>query len=418
MAPANQARKITTHGPRRGPRVKRNHWRIPIAGALAGGLMAVSILAGTASGHATAASAGIKIGVLAPLTGAVAPEGAALEAGIKLAVKKIDASGGILGKPVTLYTLDTQATPALATQDARKLIQQDHVNVLYGTILGNESAPVEQLATQAKVVFMKQILDDYLHSNTCSPYYYKLGESDYQLQASLIPFMIHKYGKHVALVGDDYSFPHAYNQTAKTLIARAGGTVVTEQYSPLGTSEWSSTIGKLSAAKPDWVLSSVVGGDAIAFLKQAHSLGFKPAITGVSLNAEFYPALGGITNGSYVTVRYTDQINSPVNKAFVAAFRAANPGNATPIASVTANAYTGLLLLQKAINAQGSLSSAAILKGLKTVSLTNTIYGPGKISFNPANNVLSADIYLVKVSAGNVYKIVKNEGVTADPTKC
>jgi urea transport system substrate-binding protein len=399
--------------------VKRTSWRIPIAGTLAGGLMLLSILGSTASGSATAAASGpLKIGVLAPLTGSVAPEGAALMAGIKLAVAKIDASGGVLGKPITLYTLDTQANPSLATQDARKLIQQDQVNVLYGTILGNESAPVEKLATAAKIPFMKQILDDYLHSNTCSPYYYKLGESDYQLLSSLIPFMIHKYGKNVALVGDDYSFPHAYNQTAKTLIARAGGKVVTEQYSPLGTSEWSSTIGKLSAAKPSWVLSSVVGGDAIAFLKQAHSLGFKPSITGVSLNAEFYPALGGITNGSYVTVRYTDQINTATNRAFVKAYRAANAGNTAPIASVTANAYTGLQLLAKAINAQGSLSSSAILAGLKKVSLSNTIYWPGTISFNPSNNILSADIYLVQVEAGNVYKIIKNEGVTPDPTKC
>jgi urea transport system substrate-binding protein len=399
--------------------VKRRTWRIPLAGALAGGLMLLAILSSSASGSATAAAAGpLKLGVLAPLTGSVAPEGAALTAGIKLAVAKIDASGGVLGKPITLYTLDTQANPSLATLDARKLIEQDQVNVLYGTILGNESAPVEKLATAARIPFMKQILDDYLHSNTCSNYYYKLGESDYQLLSSLVPFMIHKYGKKVALVGDDYSFPHAYNETAKTLIARAGGTVVSEQYSPLGTSEWSSTIGKLSSAKPSWVLSSVVGGDAIAFLKQAHSLGFKAPITGVSLNAEFYPALGGITDGSYVTVRYTDQIATAANRAFVKAFRAANPGDAAPIASVTANAYTGLLLLAKAINAKGSLSSSAILAGLKTVSLSNTIYGPGTISFNPANNILSANIYLVQVEAANVYKIIKNEGVTPDPTKC
>lgn len=357
---------------------------------------------------------------MAPLTGPVAPEGKAMQQGFTLAVDEINAAGGVNGHPIAVATEDTKGTPSNATTAARKLIQQEKVGLLFGTILGDASIPVNKLATQAKVPLIKTIKDDYLHSPLCSEYFFKLGESDYQLLSPMLPFMIKKYGKRVALVGDDYSFPHAYNKTATSILKKSGGTVVAEEYAPLGTSDWSSVIGKLRAANPSFVLASVVGGDAIAFLKQGKKLGLldkHTPVTGTPLQQEFYPAVPNIVDGLYYPLRYSDQIDTPANKKFVAAFRKRYKGDA-PIAAVTANSYTAVHFIAKAVKSSGGASADDIVKGLRGAKLSDSVYGKKPISFDPKNNVLVTDIYLSRLEAGGKYTIVKDWGAISDPTKC
>jgi len=383
----------------------------------------LTALAGCSSGQKDSSGGGggqaLTVGLLAPLTGPVAPEGKAMQRGFDMAVAEVNAAGGVLGQPLKVVVEDDQGTPSVATTAARKLLQRDRVDVVFGTITGDTTIAVKQLVTQAKVPFMKAILDDYLHSPLCSRYFFKLGESDYQLLKPLAPFMAERFGRRVALVGSDYSFPHSYNQTAKPLLSAAGAQVVAEEYAPLGTAEWSSVIGKLKGARPDFVLSSVVGGDAIALLKQAQSLGLLKSseITGVSINQEFYPAVPTLMDGRWGTFRYSDQLDNPANRNFVADYRAKYQDQA-PIPSVTANAYVGVHLLAKAVAAAGGTDAEKIVAALAGVKLSDTVYGPEEISFDPGNQVLNTNIYLAQIASGGKYTISKGAGVTADPTKC
>jgi ABC-type branched-subunit amino acid transport system substrate-binding protein len=389
----------------------------------AAGLAAAGPLAacggGSSGGGSSTPKQTLTIGLLAPITGPVAPEGEALRRGFEMGVKLVNGKGGVLGSPVTFTVEDDQGTPSVATTAAKKLIQRDQVDMIFGTITGDTTLAVKQIAAQAKLIFMKAILDDYEHSDMCSELLFKLGESDAQLLKPSVPFMVSKYGRQVALVGSDYSFPHAYNATAKPLLDAAGAQVVAEEYSPLGTTEWSSVIGKLKAANPDFILSSVVGGDAIALLKQADALGLLKTvgITGVSLNQEFYPAVPDIMNGRYVTVRYTDQLDNSANQVFVQEYRTTYK-DTTPIAVVTANAYIGVQLLAAAMNAAGTTDAAKTADQLRKVTMSDTIYGPDQIAFDPNNQILDTAIYLTQIEPGGKYTVRQTAGVTADPTKC
>jgi ABC-type branched-subunit amino acid transport system substrate-binding protein len=393
--------------------------------AKAGGLALGASLLGAAGAFAApsayarrAAGGGLKIGLLTPVTGPLASVGTLIQRGFDMGIAHVNAAGGILGKQVTVYHEDDQGSVAPATTAAKKLLQQDKVDVLFGTVAGDTTIVVNKVATQAHTPFMKTLLDDYVNSPLCSPYFFKLGESDYQLNKSLIPFLVAKFGKRVALVGNDYSFPHAYFKTSKALLAKAHARVVAEEYAPLGTTDYSSVIGKLKAAKADWILGCVVGGDAVTFLKQADSLGLDTQkISGVTQSPEWYGAVPKQEDGAYNAVRYTDRLTNGPSKAFVAAYRKKYKDKG-PLASVTVNSYMGVLLLAKAVNAAGTSDGPKIASGLGKVSLTNTLYGPAKISFNPRNNLLDTNIYIVHIQPGGKLEIVRNAGTVADPSKC
>ena len=50
--------------------------------------------------------------------------------------------------------------------------------------------------------------------------------------------------------------------------------------------------------------------------------------------------------------------------------------------------------------------------------MSDTIYGPDQIAFDPNNQILNTNIYLTQIEPGGKYTVRQTAGVTADPTKC
>lgn len=400
-------------GPRMSRRLSRQGWRAFAATAV---LAAVAATAGCgAVGSSASTSSGpLKIGLLAPVTGPVAADGIPLKRGFELAVKKVNHDGGVLGKPVQVFFQNDEADPATATQAAQKLINQDHVDFLFGTVTGDVALAVGKIANAAHVPFATAEMGSVSY---CSPYIWPFGETNLMLLKPLVPEMVKRYGPNVALVGSDYVFPRQFNGQAKGLIAKAGGRVVDEEYSPLGTSDWQSVINRLGQAKPDWVLSAVVGGDAVAFVKQAQQFGLldRAPVTGISLIQSYYPPLASIVDGSLLTGRYSDQLPTAENQAFVSAYRAAYGAQDGPIVSVAPNAYDGMRFIAKAVQQAGQTDPSTILEAMQKVHMRG-IFGPDE--HFTGNHVFQTPMHLQKIAAGGKYVSLRDYQSVSDPSPC
>ncbi|MCW4385645.1 ABC transporter substrate-binding protein [Salinibacterium sp. SYSU T00001] len=319
-----------------------------------------------------------KVGLISPVTGPVVQEATAMQRGFELAIEKINAEGGVLGQPVEVVTVDDQADAAKSTQLAQRLISQDQVDYIFGTIPGDTTAAVAQVAESAKVPFSSAILGN---AGVCGQYFFPFGEPNASLLNGLLPQMIADHGTKVALVGNDYAFPRGYFADARTVLEELGATVVLEEYSPMGTADWQPVISKIKAAAPDWVLTAVVGADATALVTQADQAGILDSMgfTGVSLIADFYPGLTDRMHGLTLVGRYSDQLDNEANKEFVDAFREAYDFS-DPIPSVAANAYEGMLMIADAVEQAGSTEGADIAKALGEGEVENGVFGGG--SFN------------------------------------
>src|ERR1700726_4272498 len=98
------------------------------------------------------------------------------------------------------------------------------------------------------------------------------GQEATQSVIPAVNWLAQNKGKKFYLIGSDYIWPRTTNRIARPTIAKAGGTVVGEDYFPLGNVEFSSVINKIKAAKPDVILSTVVGGSNVALYKQLNSV--------------------------------------------------------------------------------------------------------------------------------------------------
>ena len=388
------------------------------AGRLALGLAGGSMLAGLTTTRARADFTGsrpFKIGFVAPLTGPVAPEGLSMQRGFDLGLEHLNAAGGIAGQKVEAVTQDTKADPAVVTTVVKKFIQEEKVDMILGTITNDEEDAAARIgaAAHTPVMFIEA---GYWHA-FCNTTAVLMGENSFDLCAPLVPFMAEKFGKKFLLIGSDFSFPHAYLGVAKKYIAQVGGSVVDELYAPLGTPDWSSSIAKIKAAKPDVIFSGVVGGDAIGFAKQAKDLGLLPDghLTGVNLQPEFYPAMGGAVDGQYACVRYSEEIDNPDNAQFKAAYK--KKYGEGPIPLVGSTAYYAPRFIKAAVEKAGSYDKEKVFAAFKGAQAQTTV-SDKPLTIDPTTMGVGYPMYICQIQPGGLYKIVKEVGFVKNDLQC
>ncbi|MDO8381515.1 substrate-binding protein [Microbacterium sp.] len=343
-----------------------------------------------------------RLGLVAPTTGVASLEGNSLVAGAELAIEAVNADGGVLGHPIEVFVVDDKSDAATSTQVTQQLIRQNDVDYVLGTIAGDTSVAAGSVAAEADVPFSTVVNGTV---EFCSPHFWPFGASERMMVEDLIPSMIEQYGPRVGLVGNDYIFPRTYHSVASDIIAENGGEVVAEEYSPLGTADWQPVIGKLENADPDWILTAVVGGDAVSFMTQADQFGLLTdrGVTGTTSQQEFYGALGPILEGRTTVLQYSDQTPGAENEAFVEAYRAEH-GDQGSISAIAATAYEAVRFIAAAVNEAGGYDADAISEQMSTIRLDGLL---GDLGFREDNHYVSSDMVLVQIDEGGVYSTVE-----------
>jgi ABC-type branched-subunit amino acid transport system substrate-binding protein len=387
-------------------------------GAASGALLA----SGPHLGHLAAAqstpAAGepITIGLLAPVTGVFADFGDAMTKATDLVVSKVNDEGGILGRPLVVIAEDDQGDPAVATERARKLLVQDNVDILMGTVSSATTLAVLPVVDQAKKVFFYPVDGE---DKTClagggtNPLVFGLGDTAQQRLVRFVPKMVELAGTEWYFIGNDYVFPRSVNAVAIPFLEEAGGSVVAEEYVPLGTSDYRTVIDKIANSGATVVFSTTVGTDGVAFTKQAREGGLfdRMTITGVATFApEVYGGLQGFADGILTAERYTEAIDNPVNKEFVESFRETYDFQ-LPIGGTAAACYGAVLLWREAAAKAGSFEPEPFAKACEGLAMT---LPQGDVEIEASNHLLKQHIYMTKIE-NDAYLIEEDFGQVAHP---
>ena len=101
----------------------------------------------------------IKVGLIQPLSGPIAAAGSYITNGAKIAVERINAKGGVLGRPLELIIEDNKSDPAETRNAAEKLIVRDKVPVIIGAWGSSMTLAMMPLAAQAQDTTDTKTLD-------------------------------------------------------------------------------------------------------------------------------------------------------------------------------------------------------------------------------------------------------------------
>jgi branched-chain amino acid transport system substrate-binding protein len=248
------------------------------------------------------AAENIRIGLLEPYTGVYAANGQNETNGFQMAVDAWNKRGGVMGRKVELVKEDEQNDPGVGAQKARKLVNQDKVVALVGTVSSAVSLSVAGASYDLKTLFIDSggHTDDVTGKNchwnvfrTCHSTWMETHATGYALAK--------RFGKRWYMITPDYAYGHALEVGYKDVLQRVGGQVVGNELAPLGTTDFSPYLTKVDAAKPDLLLVLSQGDDYVNCLKQANQFGLlkKYAVGGPQVEIEPLWSLPPEARGGY-----------------------------------------------------------------------------------------------------------------------
>ncbi len=245
-------------------------------------LTTVSLTALLAAGPVQAADK-IKVGVLATLEGTYTVLGEDGVRGLKTALAVMGTKHG--GKDIELIIQSTDASPDSAVRGARKLVEQDKVDLVIGPLSGSEGIAIRDYSkTQPQTTFINGI-SGALETTYVTPSenFFRFNTDGSQWSAGLGNYVYNEKGyKSVATIGEDYSFIYTQVFGFVTEFCAAGGEVTDRLWVPLGTKDFGSIIASLPD-DVDAIYLGLGGGDAVNFLNQYQQAGGDAKLIGGSI---------------------------------------------------------------------------------------------------------------------------------------
>jgi branched-chain amino acid transport system substrate-binding protein len=375
------------------------HRRHVLKGA---GLAAV---AGFAPRLARAQAKPVKIGLIAPMTGPTTSTGRMLEAGARLFLA--EAGDTVAGRKIELIVRDDTGVADITRRIAQELVANDGAEVLAGfglTPLALAAAPIAAQAKVPQIVMMAGTAN----VTEKSPF---IVRSCFTQPQTTVPMAVwaraNNIGSVITLVAD-YA-PGLDTEAAFVGQFQSGGGKVLETIRvPLSSRDFSPFLQRAADAKPDALFVFVPTGLGAALMKQyvergLDKAGIKVLGEGSVTEDDVLTQMDDSVLGMVTSHHYSAAHDSPENKAFVAAFRAANGGRRPN--HVAVHAYDGLRLVYEALKkTNGDAGGEVLVNAMKGLSWTSP---RGPFSIDPATREPIQNIYIRRVEkqGGELYNV-------------
>jgi urea transport system substrate-binding protein len=319
----------------------------------------------TSSGGSASAPADddtIKVGILHSLSGTMAISETTVVQAEELAIKEINAAGGVLGKQIVAVVEDGASNWPTFNEKAIKLIDEDQVAVVFGCwTSASRKAVKDTFETKDHMLWYPVQYE----GQECSKNIFYTGAAPNQQIEPAVEWLLENKGKQFFLVGSDYVFPRTANNIIKEQLKESGGETVGEDYLPLGDTEVTPIITKIRQVLPDGgvIFNSLNGDSNVAFFKQLQGAGLTPdkyPVMSVSIAEEEVRQIGkDFLIGHYAAWNYFQTVDTPENATWVEAFKAEYGEDRVTNDPMEA-AYIMVYLWKQAVEAAGSTDIEAV----------------------------------------------------------
>ncbi len=370
-------------------------------------LLFVTSLALAAGG---AVAQDIKIGVIKPMTGPLAFDGAADIKGAQLAMKEINGKGGVLGRKIELVVEDGQCKPAESVGAAEKLIFRDRVSVLMGAFCSGATLAVMPIAQKNKIPLITGVSSNPKLTEMGNEWFFRNAETE-ALTAQAFARVLNKDMKlnnaYFLAVNDDWG--RGTVEAFKANWDRVGGKTAGIEFIDRAANDFYTPLTKIRATRPDVIIVAAESQAGSILVKQAKELGVQSRIFGVGAWATptFMELAGDAANGLLAGVVYAPTQPGERNKTFVANYKAAyneEPGK------YSAAGYNTVHILAQAIQRAGAPDPEKIRAALEKTDYM----GPnGHVRFDDKHQAYGHELVLVELQ--NKVPLVKATSVIQKP---
>jgi branched-chain amino acid transport system substrate-binding protein len=335
----------------------------------------VFAVAATAMFASGAYAADIKLGVSGPFTGGSSSMGVSMRDGVRLAVKEINAAGGINGDKIVLVERDDEAKNERGVQIAQELINNEKVVATLGYINTGVALASQRFYQDAKIPVMNNVATGSILTkqfpNAPENYVFRNAAPD-NIQAPLIAKeAVEKRGlKRVAILADSTNYGQLGREDLEKALKTYGVTPVAVEKFNIGDVDMTAQLLKAKNAGADVILTYAIGPELAQIANGMAKLGWKkPMIGSWTLSmASFIDTAGKNGDGAtmpqtYVQTPSTTPKRKAFQEAYLKEFKPKNNNIASPVSA--AQGYDSVYLLAAAIKQAKSTEGPKILAALQ-----------------------------------------------------
>lgn len=314
----------------------------------------------------------VKIGLAHVFSGPMATFGEVAEQGVRLAVKRINDQGGLLGRNVELFKADTQAKPEEGLKAVEKLIAEDQVDAVVGIVSSAVAVKVAPEMDRLKTpLIITHAMADQITGSKCNAWVFRMTWSTREaLKGAALLAKSELKSDTWTTLGPDYGFGQESWELFQKYLGELGSyKFVNPSFSPVATKDWKPFIEKVNAAGAKGVLVSLWGNNLRDFIKQANAEKFfdgKDVICVVGGGVEIFWALGFLDTpvGVWFGTPYWQGANeTPINVEFVTEYKNLSPSRIPPSYSAY-TAYASVIMYAEAVKKAGTLDKKSVAKAL------------------------------------------------------
>jgi branched-chain amino acid transport system substrate-binding protein len=353
---------------------------------------ALFALAGLAQAQQT-----IKIANIVELSGPGTTAGTVFKNGVELAVKEINESGGILGKKIENYTVDTQTNPGVAKGLTQKAVD-DGAFAIFGPVY---SGSIMVSMAESKRGEVPNFTGGEAASITAqgNPYVFRTAFGQSTSFPKLAKFINTK-AKTLAVIYVNNDFGKGGRDTLTKLLADGPTKIVADISTDAGQVDFSAAVLRAKQSNADAIFAYTNEEESARLLRELKKQGWtKPVIGETTLTGQKVIELAGdAANGAMAHVGLTVDAPNPEMLKFKAKYYQAY-GSISDHNGI--KGYTGVYVLKAAIEKVGKLDRKAVAQALHGINLSAKKY-PGVImdvSFDDKGD-LDRESFLIEVKNG------------------
>lgn len=356
----------------------------------------------------------IKVGSLNSLSGTMAISEVTVRDSIALAVEEINANGGVLGKQIQVVAEDGASEPTVFAEKAEKLISSDCVAAVFGGWTSSSRKAMLPVFEDRNALLYYPVQYEGLESS--SNIFYTGATTNQQIVPAL-DYLKEQGVKSMYLVGSDYVFPQTANRIIKAYAEANGIEIKGEDYTPLGSTDFSTIVNKVRTADADAVFNTLNGDSNVAFFREYTNAGLNAKdmpVVSVSIAEEEVVGIGAQNiEGQLTAWNYYQTVESPENASFVEAYKAKYGAN-KPTSDPMEAAYTSVYLWKNSVEKAESFAVEDVVKASDGVSFDAP---EGTVTIDGDNHHITKTARIGEIRGdGLIYTVWESDGaVDPDP---
>ena len=355
-------------------------------------LVACAILAGSSAGFAQDT---IKIANIVEMSGPGTTSGVLFKNGVEMAIKEINAAGGILGKKITYTSEDTQTNPGVAKGLAQKAVD-NNVFAIFGPVY---SGSIMVSMAESKRGEVPNFTGGEAASITQqgNPYVFRTSFGQSVSFPKVARYLTAK-SKKLAVLYVNNDFGKGGQSTIKQLLANSGTQIVTEISTEAGQVDFSAAVIQAKQSGADALFAYTNEEESARLLRELRKQGWNKPVIGetVLTSAKVVELAGEAANGALAHVGLT--VEAPQlqawGKKYQAQFNSVSDHNGV-------KGYTGMYILKAAIEKAGKLDRKAAAAAIRN-SCFSAKQHPGvlmDVCFD-ANGDIDRESFMTEIRGG------------------